>query len=1209
MSHPFELDGQEIENIGKRVHDLMNRVLTLEAIRSGVALTNVDLTWRENDPDAGIDADVRDAGAISRFIPAGHSIWQFKGGDVSPADIKKEVLSHPLVRKALQDGAHYRFVSGKNFGVGTKKANRRDALKAVAAEIPCSPDQLEFLDGADVAKWASDFPTLLSLPYFPARGISGLLRHEKWDRFEDGKPSFVATAKQEGNIQQLREDIRQEHHGPGTYRVEGFSGRGKTRHVLEALRPEDIAPLVLYAPSPISIDPALFHWMESRPDAACVLVVDECEDIDVAILEGRVRAVGNGVALITIGRWPSRRSSQSGLFTLEQATDEELRKIVETVSPSFSGETVSHIADLASGYISLAVLIARKWSNAQNAISVTTLSRDAAIEGFIEAIIGRKLLANEWAALRAASLLSIVGCDREVGGELDLVAGIFGMAGDDARQVLDTPDLAVLVHKKGRYRYVNPEIFAIRLAADAWGTHRDKLAALPGVLPTRDTRTRFFRRLASLGENEQTRDIVDQLLSSRDVFPDAGVINDATRAELLEALTIASPETGAATLDRLLGDLGLDDLRKLNGGRRAVVWTLQRLAWLPTTFDTSARLMLSLAEAENESYANNATGIWGQLFRLYLSGTSVPIEDRLDFIETILASPEASGRRKELAVDALLGVFATHASRAVVATSLAGRPLPPEWAPRTRGEERKARERALALLSSQIQSGQELVAYTVKRFSDELRSILALLPTMKVIKMIEVVLKLSTKSQVAEVVREIDTILSFDGNRMPPDLKKELERIREAILSSNFESRLARWVGKPSAADWRPGDDTLIEQKIGDVVNEAWADQRVLDESWDWLLSDDASRAPIFFEQLGARDTEWTLEQRLRADAKQRDRAILWGSYLKGRARAGDADQVDELLDNASKDESAMPMALDATWILDPSDRGAARITEMLNTGKLDPNRTARLMYGGWISRVSSESARQLIAAVLKKNGSRAALELLGMRLHGSSTEAENFAEEIWGCLEQTAGEDDTMAVFYWAHLAKMIEERRGAALAELIVDGIAKGNRYLGDRDDQMEVLLGIARREPEKVWPLLGEAMLREDVYSFSVQFGLSGALIDVFPPKTVIEWIEARGEEAARVVAELVELGEELSDVAQYLIERWGENRHVKPALLSGFLSGVWTGPYHRRIEQQLGLIEKWSHYKNKEIAKWAKGLKPSFQEEFRKWKQRDEEDFLR
>jgi hypothetical protein len=65
--------------------------------------------------------------------------------------------------------------------------------------------------------------------------------------------------------------------------------------------------------------------------------------------------------------------------------------------------------------------------------------------------------------------------------------------------------------------------------------------------------------------------------------------------------------------------------------RRELVWAAAHLLWFSETFEAAADALMRLAEAENETYSNNASGILGGFFQLRLGGTQVTYSVRLEW--------------------------------------------------------------------------------------------------------------------------------------------------------------------------------------------------------------------------------------------------------------------------------------------------------------------------------------------------------------------------------------------------------------------------------------------------------------------------------------------------------------------------------------------------------------------------------------------------
>ncbi|HEX4206858.1 MAG TPA: hypothetical protein VHZ51_22180 [Ktedonobacteraceae bacterium] len=155
-------------------------------------------------------------------------------------------------------------------------------------------------------------------------------------------------------------------------------------------------------------------------------------------------------------------------------------------------------------------------------------------------------------------------------------------------------------------------------------------------------------------------------------------------------------------------------------GRRYIIQTLERLAWRKDTFVEAAQLLLRLAEAENQTWGNNATGIWTGLFLTYTGATEVPALERYSLLQEALQSGISAVRA--LVVEALFKALSVSETGNSTSEAQDGYVPLKRWHPTTWEEECIARRKALCLLDvalsdtdEQIQNRARAVLFDIAR--------------------------------------------------------------------------------------------------------------------------------------------------------------------------------------------------------------------------------------------------------------------------------------------------------------------------------------------------------------------------------------------------------------------------------------------------------------------------------------------------------------
>jgi len=324
-----------------------------------------------------------------------------------------------------------------------------------------------------------------------------------------------------------------------------------------------------------------------------------------------------------------------------------IQAMLGQVYQGLAAKDLAHIARYAQGFPRMAVMLADARLNED--LDIGYLKDDELIESLLWGRGPRNDEARR--VIAACALFERVGCYKDRNEEYRFVAEQVCRIDPDNfyRHVVDFRRRGI-IDVRGRYIRVVPLPLAVSLAADWWcHCHPERARALISMEMPGNLAEALCDRVAKLDFLPEARELVRDLCGESIPFGQAGVLNSERGSRLFRSLAEVNPEVAARTLERVFGDWSREDLRDVRAGRRNLIMTLEKLCFRRETFPTAARLLLAFAAAENEHWSNNATGIFQQLFRVYLSGTETPPKERLPIIDEALASSES--HRQRLAVE------------------------------------------------------------------------------------------------------------------------------------------------------------------------------------------------------------------------------------------------------------------------------------------------------------------------------------------------------------------------------------------------------------------------------------------------------------------------------------------------------------------------------------------------------------------------------
>jgi hypothetical protein len=1143
---PFDVDPAAVERLGLAFASFVNDLLQAEVARAGLAGYQLDINRQESTADGGVDAALWNSVKTS-WLPQGHSAWQFKSADRKPAKCRKELRCAAWARELLEEGATYILVLGRPLVAQTKKA-RLDALREEAKALGLTNASFRLYDGNQLARWISGYPALAL-----DRRLGGpgpvLLDFERWSGSQEHQERWVrcpSRSKMEGAVAGVATGKLP------SYRLEGGTGLGKTRLAMEILRSSPARSLVVYAPRGEQVSTEVLSYLTDA-DRSCVLVVDNCSRIHhQSILE----QVGTRtVRVLTIGIETEERLLRTPLHELSPATDEEIDAILRENVPALWQEAARVVHENCFGNVRTALLLGTRLveTDEQN---VTELLRHNDFRQLITTLL------PEHADFFSAALLALfekLGWDRDRRYQLETLPGFSAVPLDQLESTARALESVGLLARQGRYRSVVPQPVAVLLASSAWEQLGDRIFHELAPRCDRQMLEALFHRCAELGRFEPVRSVLNRLLSHEGPYGSLSQIEQTGIAEFLVQMAVVLPDEVTDHLSELIEAADVEDLRRQTRSRRGLVQTLEKLVWHQATFERAADALLKLALAENESWANNATGQWISLFGARLPTTAATPKQRLAYLRRCSRSTDA-------AIRSLVVRSATSAldpdELAVVSGELqAGTIVAP------RGTVRPGREAldywtGLVEILAQLRADDD-ADVTFAAYEGLISAIDPFIDVPQVGEAIASVVVTFTGDALRRLRRSLEQRVDLAEPETEPNTA--LQRLLARLPTPSPLQRLRELAELPP---WDLGRDDSRRSELQTLLEVA-RQHGTLPQIFNWLAAEDLPSAWHVGFAVGALpDPESYVDDLVRAAAKN---APALAGFLAAQVEAGKTEAFDQFLEDGPG--ATLPpstrLYLTSAGPYSPKAhaRGIQLVAELpvaegaghaLNLqDSLDATEALELVRN-WRSRVQSDRDYAAVVDwmnmyVQRKNG-------LNPKLHGITLELlrlrrsyPDLGHERWD----------------WCQLAAILASRFPVEIATEVVDLVSEGLLFL-ESDDEAAVLRASAESAPDDVWSLAAERLESRD---WRVLMTLRGWFTTAFPIGVIDEWI-GRSADRARLVADIAPAGgDEPDPLAVLLLSRFPDDDKIAGSLAGTFQSGTWFGPWSRRLEAQIKQLQGW------------------------------------
>ena len=1245
--------------------DLFRELLRAETLRLGPENFKINVPRGTNATDGGIDATVDTSllATQSDIIVPGKNGYQIKSGKTFrpwlKSEIKKELFKDrtPLNKKNLgeriracldADGTYILVCTGIHLSKSNVEKARSHIEKYLKEQCEYENPKVKVWSQPDFINFLDEFP-LLTL------GLRGLLEgkfksHWSWSKDEGMQVPFVPGESQEKLIAKIQNELRQDGHSD-PLPVWGNPGIGKTRLVLKATEADDLSPRVIYyrSVSHFRDSTLMSELLHGNNQLSAIVVIDGCDPHSRTFIP---RNQNPQVKLVTISNDRDGIPRDVSEWEVQPLDDKQIRKIIQRYKvPEFQSDRHT---DLCSGSPFMAHHIGRILADFSGDAS-KVLSEDYIYEQFYidfekenqtdeEVKLRRRVL-------RYIALFKQFGFEADVSDEARVIAEKVKEA-DGSTTPMMFQEIVADLRKgkilKGEFTLqITPKALHIKLWKEWWDTYGRTfdLARFTQDLPSK-LRNWFYQMFKYAAESKKPLEIVKDLLGPNGPFQNGehGLIN--LNSDLFLVLAEADPESALECLKQTIGKCDRETLLRFTW-RRNVVWALEKIAVWQDLFADAARLLLALGEAENETWSNNASGVFAELFSpaygIFAPTEASPVE-RLPILQEAFESE--SKPRHLLALEACkVGLQSMDRwGRSVGAEYQGLRKEPKFWKPQTYGELWSVYKQVWQFLFEQLDLLSEIDEREVG-VGILLENASQLVKHTNLSDMVaDTIQMLSEKTYVDNrlLIKTVVEFLHHNGKELPDDIRQRWEDLKDELIGSDFHSLMRRYVGTNLPVDAFDENKNYFEEghpQIHVLAQQAVEEPRLLQSELQWLVTAEAHNGYAFGYQLGKRDNGFSLLPTLlnaQRNAGENASAFFLGGYFRALFE-NNATEWEEQLDALVEDTKLNVLIPDLTYHSGITDRAGLRLLKLAEEGVMHVNSFAFFFGSRVTDNLSDEVFTKWITFLLNCSDNSAvpiALKLYYFYYVHGKQEFTLPRDLTFQLLVRPArfenlspNQMNSMTGGYWTDIANAflnLHPEKDLEFIEQVLPHFGKEGTIFGTfNTETCSVLTELTKRHPEQVWKHVSkrleerdfffEKWLKEgdakDPFSTTDEKGV----LTLIPHKEICEWIDEDVEDrswyfAYRLIPKTFSEDEWRTSLVRAFLMRYGQREDVRRELHANYATESWTGERSLYLESKKDkLLRIKTNEDNANVKRWLNEFIDGLEEDIERARIDEEREF--
>lgn len=1215
-----------------KLPELLRRLLNLEAQSHNIPRTGLNVAGSITTPDGGVDGSIiwQAPPDFTSQLPSNNLVFQSKAQGMTSTAAGGEVENasntniKPMVDRALSNGAGYILFTTQNYtdqqresAIGSIRAKFQEYSKPYAATA-----LIDVYDRQKIRDWVNDFlPAIVTVKGWRGITIPGnFWSFEQWREFLSMEDIQYF---EDISLADLRSQVQKLLGAPGSAtRLVGPSGIGKTRLLFEACKAENDTDRIIYCDA-ASDEAAVMQYVQVLNTAAkqCTLIIDNCPLDLHSMISRRLTPT---LTLITIDH-NNDLTSGSGELIIPPVDDSVIRQIVLSGWPDIEADDLSFVMDYAGGFPLIATTLAR--DTADGAENRGMLNDDT----IKRRLLGAEATPADIAALEVMSLINYIGFENRVSDQYRYVAEhIAGINPNDFYRSIQKFERRQIIDSRGDYKRVKPLPLAIRLAADWWGNnspdHVRRIIDLlsPDVSPPQLSDS-FCKAVAKLNFVERAVEVTAEFCGQKGPFVQAGLLKTVWGSKLFRSFVEVNPKATSKALYIAISSETYEELSSAYSGdvRRNLYWALEMLCFRAEVFEQSCWSLLRLSVAENESWGNNCSNLFKQLFAGFLSGTEAGPKLRLRVIRRALL--EADERVDSLVIGALeAAVDDGYRTRTVGAENQGLNQKLEEWRPAAWGELFQYQDESLRILFEYAKRDSDVGVSARAAISNTLRGMIRRRDH-KVLYdgLDELIEKLG--GECLAILDSIRSIRIYELDSMPDEIRNEvssmLDRWEEGLSPKDLKNRILQLVDKPSWDHLKDKDGEIIDQSEERAVEFAKEFSNRSDEFIpyaDILTRGELRKGYLFAHELAGVNSDHDglldgLVGGLRLNVGSgSSNPTVFSSYLNS-IKETQPKLYESYTSLIFNDDELCVFYIDCIRYGGIDENELNNILSLIKGGRLEVFMAKNLAYGSVTRNLSPESmtvfARSLVE--LDNKNSWIALNVVYMYVHESKEKwdaCEGFFVELIGDIEFSDNASlHTMDMHHWEVVCKKLIDKQDDRVITLIAGRVFVAvidENSISSSDHSIHVVLNalIEKGHYEIVLSELEQALRFESPFTgFSIGNLLSGSirssqhghLLDI-PEDVLMKWAEQNPDIGPSFIAKASPLYSAVDDsyvchsLTIKIADKYGDDVDVLNNLSSfaGFKS--WSGS---RIPDMMGekaAYEYLSQHENHVVREWAQEM---------------------